>query len=54
MAGHRGALAGSSNQVEFYPDRGYVLVVLGNGDTDATEVNRAACQECDYLVAGRD
>jgi D-alanyl-D-alanine carboxypeptidase len=36
MAGHRGALAGSSNQVEFYPDLGYVLVVLGNSDSDAT------------------
>jgi D-alanyl-D-alanine carboxypeptidase len=31
-AGHRGSLAGSSNQVEFYPDLGYVLVVLGNTD----------------------
>jgi hypothetical protein len=36
MAGHRGALAGSSNQVEFYPDLGYVLVVLGNSDSEAT------------------
>jgi hypothetical protein len=37
MAGHRGSLAGSSNQVEFYPDLEYVLVVLGNTDsgTDA-------------------
>ena len=33
IAGHRGALAGSSNQVEFYPDLGYVLVVLGNTDS---------------------
>lgn len=32
-AGHRGELAGSSNQVEFYPDLGYVLVVLGNTDS---------------------
>ena len=32
-AGHRGSLAGSSNQVEFYPDLGYVLVVLGNTDS---------------------
>jgi hypothetical protein len=38
MAGHRGALAGTSNQVEFYPDLGYVLVVLGNADGDAPEV----------------
>ena len=29
IAGHRGSLAGSSNQVEFYPDLGYVMVVLG-------------------------
>jgi pyruvate/2-oxoglutarate dehydrogenase complex dihydrolipoamide dehydrogenase (E3) component len=36
-AGHRGSFAGSSNQVEFYPDLGYVLVVLGNTNsgTDA-------------------
>jgi D-alanyl-D-alanine carboxypeptidase len=33
IAGHRGALAGSSNQVEFYPDLGYVLVILGNTDS---------------------
>jgi CubicO group peptidase (beta-lactamase class C family) len=33
IAGHRGALAGSSNQVDFYPDLGYVLVVLGNTDS---------------------
>jgi hypothetical protein len=32
IAGHRGSLAGSANQVEFYPDLGYVLVVLGNTD----------------------
>jgi CubicO group peptidase (beta-lactamase class C family) len=37
IAGHRGALAGSSNQVEFYPDLGYVLVILGNTDS-GTEV----------------
>jgi CubicO group peptidase (beta-lactamase class C family) len=30
IAGHRGSLPGSSNQVEFYPDAAYVLVVLGN------------------------
>jgi CubicO group peptidase (beta-lactamase class C family) len=36
-AGHRGSLAGSSNQVEFYPDLGYVLVVLGNTDSAASE-----------------
>jgi hypothetical protein len=36
-AGHRGSLAGSTNQLEFYPDLGYVLVVLGNTDSDGTE-----------------
>ena len=36
-AGHRGSLAGSSNQVEFYPDLGYVLVILGNTDSGGTE-----------------
>ena len=29
----RGSFAGSSNQVEFYPDLGYVLVVLGNTES---------------------
>jgi D-alanyl-D-alanine carboxypeptidase len=33
MAGHRGSLKGSSNLVEFYPDLGFVLVVLGNTDS---------------------
>ncbi|HVS23215.1 MAG TPA: serine hydrolase domain-containing protein [Gammaproteobacteria bacterium] len=33
IVGHRGSLAGSSNQIEFYPDLGYVLVVLGNTDS---------------------
>jgi len=33
MAGHRGALAGSRNEVEFYPDLGYIMVVLGNTDS---------------------
>jgi CubicO group peptidase (beta-lactamase class C family) len=37
MAGHRGSLAGSANQVEFYPDLGYVLIVLGNTDTQGTQ-----------------
>ena len=37
-AGHRGSLAGSSNQVEFYPDLGYVLVVLGNTDSGAEAI----------------
>jgi CubicO group peptidase (beta-lactamase class C family) len=37
MAGHRGSITGSSNLVEFYPDRGYVLVILGNTDS-GTEV----------------
>jgi CubicO group peptidase (beta-lactamase class C family) len=38
IAGHRGSLAGSSNQVEFYPDLGYVLVVLGNTDSGAETI----------------
>ena len=33
IAGHRGSLAGSSNQVEFYPEVGYVLIILGNTDS---------------------
>jgi CubicO group peptidase (beta-lactamase class C family) len=36
-AGHRGSLAGSSTHVEFYPDLGYVLIVLGNTDSSGTE-----------------
>jgi hypothetical protein len=28
IAGHRGSLVGSSNQVEFYPDLGYVMVFV--------------------------
>lgn len=38
MAGHRGALAGSSNEVEFYPDLGYILVVLGNTDSGTEDI----------------
>ena len=33
-----GVVAGSSNQVEFYPDLGYVLVVLGNTDSGTEEI----------------
>jgi CubicO group peptidase (beta-lactamase class C family) len=36
-AGHRGSFAGSSTQVEFYPDLGYVLIVLGNTDGSGTQ-----------------
>jgi CubicO group peptidase (beta-lactamase class C family) len=36
-AGHRGSLAGSSTHVEFYPDLGYVLIVLGNTDSSGTQ-----------------
>jgi D-alanyl-D-alanine carboxypeptidase len=32
VAGHRGGAPGVTNQVEFYPDLGYVTVVLGNTD----------------------
>jgi len=43
VVGHRGGFTGISNQVDFYPDLGYVLVVLGNTDAEGTEtiVNRA-------------
>lgn len=37
-AGHRGSLAGSSNNVEFYPDLGYVVVVLGNTDSGTQSI----------------
>jgi CubicO group peptidase (beta-lactamase class C family) len=36
-AGHRGGFSGIANQVELYPDLGYVLVVLGNSDANGTE-----------------
>jgi hypothetical protein len=42
IAGHRGSLAGSSNQVEFYPDLGYVMVVLGNTDTGTEAITTHA------------
>jgi CubicO group peptidase (beta-lactamase class C family) len=48
-AGHRGSLAGSSNQVEFYPDLGYVLVVLGNTDSGT----QAIASHVRALVTGR-
>jgi CubicO group peptidase (beta-lactamase class C family) len=38
IAGHHGSLTGSSNQFEFYPELGYVLVVLGNTDGGAEAV----------------
>jgi len=49
IAGHRGSLAGSSNQLEFYPDLGYVLVIVGNtdGGTDAI----AAHVRATYIIA---
>ena len=37
IAGHRGGFSGVTNEVEFYPDLGYVLVVLGNTDPSATQ-----------------
>jgi CubicO group peptidase (beta-lactamase class C family) len=36
-AGHHGSLAGSSTHVEFYPDLGYSLIVLGNTDSSGTQ-----------------
>ena len=38
IAGHRGGFSGINNRVEFYPDLGYVLVVLGNSDANGAEV----------------
>jgi hypothetical protein len=38
IVGHRGSLAGSSNEVEFYPDLGYAVVVLGNTDEGAQAI----------------
>lgn len=37
ILGHRGGFARISNQVDFYPDLGYVLVILGNSDASGTE-----------------
>jgi D-alanyl-D-alanine carboxypeptidase len=37
ILGHQGAAPGVSNQVDVYPDLGYVLVVLGNSDADGTQ-----------------
>jgi len=37
IVGHGGGFTGVSNQVDFYPDLGYVLVVLGNSDASGTE-----------------
>ena len=42
MAGHHGALAGSSNHVEFYPDLGYILVILGNTDSGTEAITERA------------
>jgi CubicO group peptidase (beta-lactamase class C family) len=38
IAGHHGALPGSSNRFEFYPALGWVLVVLGNTDGSAEAI----------------
>jgi len=48
-AGHHGSLAGSANQFEFYPDLGYVLVVLGNTDSDGTQ--NIATHARDWIAA---
>jgi D-alanyl-D-alanine carboxypeptidase len=37
ILGHQGASPGVSNQVDVYPDLGYVLVVLGNSDANGTQ-----------------
>jgi D-alanyl-D-alanine carboxypeptidase len=37
IMGHQGGAPGVRNQVDFYPDLGYVVVVLGNSDADGTQ-----------------
>jgi hypothetical protein len=37
ICGHQGGFTGISNQVDFYPDLGYVLVVLGNSDASGAQ-----------------
>ena len=37
IVGHRGGFTGVTNQVEFYPNLGYVVVVLGNSDPSGAE-----------------
>jgi len=37
IVGHGGAFTGVSNQVDWYPDLGYVLVVLGNTDASGAQ-----------------
>jgi hypothetical protein len=37
IIGHQGGAPGVSNQVDFYADLGYVLVVLGNSDGNGTQ-----------------
>jgi CubicO group peptidase (beta-lactamase class C family) len=49
IVGHGGAFTGVSNQVDFYPDLGYVLVVLGNSDASGTE---AIANRVRTLIAG--
>jgi CubicO group peptidase (beta-lactamase class C family) len=50
IVGHGGAFTGVSNQVDFYPDLGYVLVVLGNTDASGTE---AIANRVRALIAAR-
>jgi D-alanyl-D-alanine carboxypeptidase len=37
IVGHGGGFTGVSNQVDWYPDLGYVLVVLGNSDASGAQ-----------------
>ena len=37
IVGHRGGFPGIANQVDIYPDLGYVFVVLGNSDADGAQ-----------------
>jgi CubicO group peptidase (beta-lactamase class C family) len=37
IVGHQGGAPGVSNQVDFYPDLGYVMIVLGNSDASGAQ-----------------
>jgi CubicO group peptidase (beta-lactamase class C family) len=37
IVGHQGGAPGVSNQVDFYPELGYVMVVLGNSDASGAQ-----------------
>jgi hypothetical protein len=47
-------MAGSSNKVEFYPDLGYILVVLGNTDSGNEAIVTHVRTFTAVAYAGRD